>query len=83
MIKTTLKEIRERVKELLTTSKVISVKVKTKKINYITHNSVYVLTTNLTGYQMTEYYFQNEKLVSISGDVFIHDIERMKELFKS
>ena len=79
----TTKEIRERVKELLTTSKVISVKVRTKKLDYMVHNSVYVLTTNLTGYQMTEYYYQNGKLVSISGDVFIHDVERMKELFKN
>lgn len=75
------KEIKARVKELLRTSKVVSVKVRTSQLDNIIHNSVYVLTTDSIDYKLTEYYYQNGELISITGEVYIFDIEQMKKLF--
>ena len=82
MKRTSTKEIRARVKELLNTTKVVSVKVRTNKLDNIIHNSVYVMTTNAIDYKLTEYYYQNGELISITGDAYIYDIEYMKKLFK-
>ena len=77
------KEIKARVKELLTTTKVVSVQVKTTQLRDIVHNSIYVLTTNSVGYKLTEYYYQNGELISITGEAYISYIEKMKSIFKN